>query len=251
MISPSESSEAPEEELERGHPSSPVRLVQQELRGRNKVSRLEFHSAGRPVAEAATTVAQGGETLETELRLKEEMAALDVKLQAQAEQVLVQVEAARSEGRVAARLEWEEEFAKGIVEERERVSRICELFGRERAKYFADVEMEVVKLALAVAARIVHREVKFDPMLLAAVVRMALEKVEDNSATVLRVSMEEEARWKEVFVAESSLQVVGDERMAAGECVLETHVGKVELGVSAQLAEIERGFFDLLQQRPA
>jgi len=28
-------------------------------------------------------------------------------------------------------------------------------------------------------------------------------------------------------------------------------VGKVELGVSAQLSEIERGFFDLLQKRPA
>jgi flagellar assembly protein FliH len=45
--------------------------------------------------------------------------------------------------------------------------------------------------------------------------------------------------------------VVGDERLAAGECVLETNVGKVELGVSVQLEEIERGFFDLMEQRPA
>ena len=50
---------------------------------------------------------------------------------------------------------------------------------------------------------------------------------------------------------ESSLQVVRDERLAAGECVLDTNVGRVELGVSAQLEEIERGFFDLMQQRPA
>jgi flagellar assembly protein FliH len=35
------------------------------------------------------------------------------------------------------------------------------------------------------------------------------------------------------------------------ECVLETSVGRVELGVKAQLIEIERGFFDLLGQRPA
>ena len=49
----------------------------------------------------------------------------------------------------------------------------------------------------------------------------------------------------------SLLQIVGDERLRAGECVLETNVGKVELGVSAQLEEIERGFFDLMQQRPA
>jgi flagellar assembly protein FliH len=47
------------------------------------------------------------------------------------------------------------------------------------------------------------------------------------------------------------LKLVGDERLGVGECVLETNVGRVELGVSAQLEEIERGFFDLLQQRPA
>jgi flagellar assembly protein FliH len=28
-------------------------------------------------------------------------------------------------------------------------------------------------------------------------------------------------------------------------------VGRVELGVAAQLEEIEKGFFDLLHQRPA
>ena len=59
--------------------------------------------------------------------------------------------------------------------------------------------------------------------------------------------------WREVFLdgPESSLKIVGDERLDAGECVLDTNIGRVELGVSAQLAEIERGFFDLMQQRPA
>jgi flagellar assembly protein FliH len=70
---------------------------------------------------------------------------------------------------------------------------------------------------------------------------------------VLRVPAGEVDRWQEVFAAnqESALKLVGDERLGAGECVLETNVGRVELGVSAQLEEIERGFFDLLQQRPA
>jgi hypothetical protein len=37
--------------------------------------------------------------------------------------------------------------------------------------------------------------------------------------------------------------------MNPGECVLEAHPGSVDLGVRAQLEEIERGFFDLLEQR--
>jgi len=59
--------------------------------------------------------------------------------------------------------------------------------------------------------------------------------------------------WQQVMAtdSESSLQLVGDERLGLGECVVETNVGKVDLGVSAQLKEIEHGFFDLIQQRPA
>ncbi len=129
----------------------------------------------------------------------------------------------------------------------------CEEFVRERTRYFAGVEAEVVKLALAIAARVLHREAKIDPLLLTGVVRVALEKVADDSATVLRVPVGAVEMWREAFVTspESSLQIVGDERLAAGECVLDTNVGRVELGVSAQLEEIERGFFDLMQRRPA
>jgi flagellar assembly protein FliH len=114
------------------------------------------------------------------------------------------------------------------------------------------VEAEVVRLALAIAARVMHREAKLDPLLLAGVVRVALEKVADDSSTVLRVPVGEVEMWRQVFSEsqDSSLQVEGDDLLGAGECVLDTNIGKVELGVSAQLEEIERGFFDLMQQRP-
>jgi flagellar assembly protein FliH len=163
------------------------------------------------------------------------------------------MEMARNEARAEARLEWEQELEDRIVGERRAVLKACEEFVRERSRYFAGVEAEVVKLALAIAARVLHREAKLDPLLLTGVVRVALEKVAEDSVTVLRVPVGATEMWREVFVAspESSLQVVGDERLAAGECVLDTNVGRVELGVSAQLEEIERGFFDLMQQRPA
>ena len=51
-------------------------------------------------------------------------------------------------------------------EERSVVLKACEEFRRERARYFAGVEAEVVKLALAIAARVLHREAKLDPLLL-------------------------------------------------------------------------------------
>jgi flagellar assembly protein FliH len=229
----------------------PVRLWDQQARGGKVVSRLEFQSVDQAVVEVIASVKSEVEIDEMEIRLKAEMAALDVQSEAQ---ISWRIDAARSEARTEARREWELELEEKIATEREGVLRSCEQFGRERARYFADVEAEVVKLALAIAARVLHREAKLDPLLLSAAVRVALEKVAEDSAMVLRVPAAEAELWRGTFSAqafESSVQVVGDERLGAGECVLDTNVGKVELGVSAQLSEIERGFFDLLQQRPA
>jgi flagellar assembly protein FliH len=223
----------------------PVRLLGG---GAREVSRLEFFPLGQP-----DVIVEKAEVDEAASLLKEEVAALDGRLRSQAEQMSADMEMARNEARAEARLEWEQELENRVARERRAVLKVCEEFARERARYFAGVEAEVVKLALAIAARVLHREVKLDPLLLTGVVRVALEKVAEDSATLLRVPIDAVERWREVFAAspESSLQIVGDERLAAGECVLETNVGRVELGVSAQLEEIERGFFDLIQQRPA
>jgi flagellar assembly protein FliH len=250
MISPSENEE--------GNPPGrgsvagmPVRLMEEE---RRRVSRLEFHPLERPAipTEPELELEREQEDASEDL-LKKEVATLGGRLRSQAEQLSVEVELARSEARIDARRDWEKELKEKIAEERSSLVKVCEEFRRERARYFAGVEAEVVKLALAIAARVLHREATLDPLLLAGVVKVALGKVAEDSSTVLRVPADEVERWQELFAErpDSSLRVVGDERLGAGECVLDTNVGKVELGVSAQLEEIERGFFDLMQQRPA
>lgn len=219
----------------------------------DKVSRLEFLVLDRPETEPERdgNVAPVLDSIED--RQQEQVTELERQLRLQAQEFSVQVEAARAEAKSEARREWEEELRERIATERSRVVQICEDFGKERVRYFAGVEAEVVKLALAIAARVLHREAMLDPLLLSASVRVALEKVADKSTTTLRVSLFEVEAWREIFTTEtrSEFQLLGDERLTAGECVLETNVGRVELGVSAQLEEIEKGFFDLLQQRPA
>jgi flagellar assembly protein FliH len=218
--------------------------------GARSVSRLEFYPLDRPdpvaeiVAEDKVVDAEG---------FREEEKAQEEKLRSQAEQTSAQVERTRSEAVAEARLLWETELEERIALERSQLQKIEEEFRQERTRYFAGVEGEVVRLALAIAARVLHREVKLDPLLLTGVVRVALEKIAKDSAVVVRVPVDEVEMWQGVFTAhqDSSVKLVGDERLEAGECVLETNVGRVELGVSAQLEEIERGFFDLMQQRPA
>jgi flagellar assembly protein FliH len=122
-----------------------------------------------------------------------------------------------------------------------------------RDSYLAQVEREVVHLSLAIASRILHREVRMDPLLLSGVVRVALGKLSDATEVRLRVPATDEAMWSEMLRLMPNLplhpKVIADEKMCAGECSLETQLGCIDLGVSAQLAEIERGFFDLLEHR--
>jgi flagellar assembly protein FliH len=226
--------------------AAPVRLLGEAVQG---VSRLEFLSFEPGVEEEIVDAMSEAVDLNASLRA-EAMRAEAVR-ESEALEVRAQIEMARREAKAEARAEWEEEFETRLMEERARVARACEELGRERTKYFAAVEPEVVKLALAVAARVLHREAKMDPLLLAAAVRVVLSKVAEESATVLRVPSGDVEMWRSVFGSNEAVQLVGDERMKTGECAVETNVGKVELGVSAQLEEIEKGFFDLLEQRPS
>jgi flagellar assembly protein FliH len=232
-------------------PRMPDRLIKDARKG-NNVSRLEFHTLDRLEEDAAEHV--DAATLNaTEAPIEEQIAEMERQLKLQQQEALAEIEAARRAARVESRQEWKDELEGRVAMERARLARVCDDFEKERARYFSDVESEVVKLALAIAARVLHREASLDPLFLTAAVRVVLDKVADQSTMQLRVPAEEVERWKEALSieAESRLQFIGEERMSAGECVLETSVGRVELGVKAQLEEIEKGFFDLLQQRPA
>lgn len=135
----------------------------------------------------------------------------------------------------------------------ERFERLMHEFEGAREQYFSRVEQEVVRLALAIAARILHRETQMDPLLLSGAVRVALNQLSETTRARLHVPVREEAMWTDIIRLLPNLrsqpEVAGDESLTAGECLLEIATGSVNLGVRAQLEEIEKGFFDLLGAR--
>jgi flagellar assembly protein FliH len=142
-------------------------------------------------------------------------------------------------------------FELKLHEERAVLSRTLEQFTEERRRYFEGVEGEVVRLSLAIAERVLHREVEMDPLLLAGAAKVALENVADRSGVVLRVSSSEVDAWTERMGQTSHPpELVGDHNLSRGDCVVETRMGTIDLGIRAQLKEIERGFFDLMRRRP-
>jgi flagellar assembly protein FliH len=126
-------------------------------------------------------------------------------------------------------------------------------FEVQRTDYYARVEAEVVQLALAIAAKILHREAQVDPMLVAALVRMTIEKMREGSSVTVRVGPGCGKRWKEYFAGQScvaQIDVIEDAALRDHDCLVETELGVANFGLDTQLKEVEQGFFDLLALRP-
>ena len=149
-----------------------------------------------------------------------------------------------------ARKDAEARFRDALETERSAVTVACTSFARARDKYFASIEAEVVKLSLAVAARVLQREVNMDPMLLMGVVHVALSKLSDTDGAVLCAPPDQLEMWRRAMRA-NGVRVEGDTELQPGELRLRAPMGVAELGIATQLQEIERGFFDLLAKRPA
>ncbi|HTW49591.1 MAG TPA: FliH/SctL family protein [Acidobacteriaceae bacterium] len=182
-----------------------------------------------------------------------EPGALEKALAEREQQFAHLAEAARREafekGREAARGEqaaWRQQCAAEL-------SAALESFRAGRDDYLARVEREVVRLALAIAERVLHREAQMDPLLLSGAVRVALGQLAESTEVKLRVPAAQREMWAEMLRLMPSLplrpEVVADPEMEAPEAALEAGLGTVDLGVRAQIAEIERGFFDLLEVR--
>ncbi len=161
----------------------------------------------------------------------------------------------REEALRSAEAGYAAEMARVRQEVQDRMAQTLSAWVTERNAYFARAEGELVKLALAVATRILHREANMDPLLLRGAVRVALSQLQEGTTATMQVPEPDLPAWQawqeKSEDARLSMTVVGDSSLHTGDCRIELAAGSVDLGVQAQMAEIERGFFDLLAQRPA
>ncbi len=160
---------------------------------------------------------------------------------------------ARAETAKATEARLREELRAASQAEAARITTALDHFDRERKGYFARVETEVVRLALSIAAKILHREAQVEPMLVGALVQIAVNQLKENTAVSIRVHPGSAARWRAHFEATpqwATVTVVEDAELEPGDCLLETELGSANFSLAAQLKEVEQGFFDILAQTP-
>lgn len=159
-----------------------------------------------------------------------------------------------SEARAEGFREGQNEARKAHEQEIERLGKLVNgalsSFEEERTTYYSKVEAQLVHLALAIAGKILHREAQVDRMVVAGLVKVMLERMQQTTKAVIRIRPEEALSWRHYFNTNPDLEIVEDPTLEPNACRIETELGVAEMGLDAQLKEVENGFFDLLAQRP-
>jgi flagellar assembly protein FliH len=132
------------------------------------------------------------------------------------------------------------------------LSAVIEELSAARKRVRAEAEQDTVKLALAIARRVLHRELSTDPEAILGIVLAAFQKLNARETHRLRVSTAEAAVVRENrarLALPPGLDIAADAALPPGSAIFETSRGDLDASVDTQLAEIEHGFADVVARR--
>ena len=108
-------------------------------------------------------------------------------------------------------------------------------------------EGDVMRLAVAIARRVLRRELTVDPQAIQGLLKAALAQIQVQEVNRVRVHPEHEAAVRACLASCGSgtrIEVVGDTGLELGAALFETDRGNLDASVETQLQEIERGLAD-------
>jgi len=125
---------------------------------------------------------------------------------------------------------------------------ICEV-QRLRSSLYTQGERDVVKLAVAVAKKIVHREIQVDRDIVRTLVHVALSRVAEKSIVTICLNpidydylMEHRAELSQSEGQDISL--LADKSIERGGCLIQTNCGDIDARVEEEFREVEHSFFE-------
>jgi flagellar assembly protein FliH len=120
-----------------------------------------------------------------------------------------------------------------------------------RPQIMRDATAELVDLSLAIARRILHRELSVDPAALEGLIAGTLQKLPGQEISRIRIHPELEPGIRQALAREgrSGVPLVADGTLERGAIVIETERGKLDASIETQLAEIGRGLTDRLPEK--
>ncbi len=151
------------------------------------------------------------------------------------------------EGEKAGR-ETGEKMAEAILKQ---YSGRLEELAQLRKSILSGSEHEVVRLALEIGKKVVKREITIDDELILAMVKVALNRLSEQTAVTIRLNpkdyrvvMERQSSNPVLGSGNEAIKLIEDPVISRGGALIETESGIIDARIEEQFREIERGFFD-------
>ncbi len=134
----------------------------------------------------------------------------------------------------------------------EQLARTIESLSTLRSRIRKEAEVDLVRLSIAIARRILRREISVDPHALSGVIKACLDRLDAREVHRVRIHAELAGPIRALLDGwRAGVGIEADPALPPGGLVFETSRGSMDAGVETQLTEIERGFIDLLPSEGA
>ncbi len=160
------------------------------------------------------------------------------------------LEQARREGFASGVASAQQEAEQELLPAVQKVAQAVTELARLRDAVRDHATNDIVKLAIAIAARVIHRQVAVEPDVLAGLLRAAFSKLQAREIARARVHPEFEPvlrRCLDQNRAPGNLFLLADRNVKAGALVFDFDE-KLDASMEADLSEIERGLSDKLDK---
>jgi flagellar assembly protein FliH len=151
------------------------------------------------------------------------------------------------EGEAAGKAQGEDEVRAAL----ERLTQSIAGVDEYRTRLYRQTEVDAVRLSVAIARRVLRRELTVDPSAIEGLVSAALQRLQ--SQETCRVKMHPDyipslSAAIERMGMTAKIEVVADPAQEPGAAVFEMPRGNLDASIDSQLREIERGLVDRFQR---
>jgi flagellar assembly protein FliH len=183
----------------------------------------------------------------TEVAVDTEAKLAELERQAEA-----RVKAAYQQGQAASEASANQRATQRLDPVLASLTQLTQELAGARKKFRAEAEEDTVKLAIAIARRVLHRELSTDPEAILGLVIAAFQKLNARETHRLRLSPSGAGtlqQYRDRLDLPPGLEILSDSSLPTGSAIFETSRGDLDASVDTQLAEIERGFADLIRRK--
>ncbi len=184
-------------------------------------------------------------------RFEEELASVRQDLERARIEAESSVKASYQSGFDAGYREAEAQSRGEIDSFRKQISSALSAAEAARRDLIERTDADLARLSIAIAEKILNRQVQIDPEALTGLTRAALERLNGKTVQCVRIHPEDRAAVEEAIAprpGSRAIRVEADASLARGALLFETSYGVLDASIATQLDEIERGLTDRLRR---